>query len=113
MEHKIKKLQVTDEKSLIEMDKSRAKDIKTRFGMDRLVEDLIQEAMSRGEFNDLPGTGKPLKEDISMQNPHIDFITYKMNEVQKFYNQFQFNLVFNPLIKNTNFTGLDKKRVYS
>lgn len=81
MEHKIQKLQVTDEKSLIEIDKSRAKDIKTRFGMDRLVEDLIQEAMSKGEFNDLPGTGKPLKDDVSMQNPHIDFITFKLNEV--------------------------------
>ena len=84
MEHKIQKLQVTDEKSLVEKDKNRrAKDVKTQFGMDRLVEDLIQEAMLRGEFNDLRGSGKPLKNDPSIQNPYIDFVTYKLNEVQK------------------------------
>lgn len=63
------------------MDKQRAKDIKTRFGMDRLVEDLIQEAMNKGEFNDLPGMGKPLKENTNTRNPYVDFVTYKLNEI--------------------------------
>jgi hypothetical protein len=31
--------------------------------MDRIVEARIQEAISRGDFDKLPGRGKPLKED--------------------------------------------------
>lgn len=47
--------------------------------MDRLVEDLIQESMSRGEFDNLAGRGKPLKHQAS--NPYVDFVTHKMNQV--------------------------------
>jgi len=47
--------------------------------MDRLVEDLIQESMSRGEFDNLAGSGKPLRHQAS--NPYVDFITHKMNQV--------------------------------
>jgi DnaJ family protein C protein 28 len=43
------------------------------------VEDLIQESMSRGEFDNLAGTGKPLKHQAS--NPYVDFVTHKMNQV--------------------------------
>lgn len=81
LEHRLKKLQAEERNSLIGMDKQRAKDIKTRFGMDRLVEDLIQEAMNRGEFNDLKGMGKPLKENTNTRNPYVDYVTYKLNEV--------------------------------
>ncbi|KZC10676.1 DnaJ like protein subfamily C member 28, partial [Dufourea novaeangliae] len=81
IEHRLKKLQAEERNTLVGKDKERAKDIKTRFGMDRLVEDLIQEAMKKGEFNDLPGTGKPLKENINTRNPYVDFVTYKLNEV--------------------------------
>ncbi|KOC60560.1 DnaJ like protein subfamily C member 28 [Habropoda laboriosa] len=81
MEHQLKKLQAEERNTLIGMDKQRAKDIKTRFGMDRLVEDLIQEAMNKGEFKDLPGMGKPLKENTNTRNPYVDFVTYKMNEI--------------------------------
>lgn len=49
--------------------------------MDRLVEDLIQESMSRGEFDNLAGSGKPLKHQAS--NPYVDFITHKMNQVNE------------------------------
>jgi len=42
------------------------------------VEDLIQESMSRGDFNNIKPTGKPLHE----RNPHyMDFTTYKINEI--------------------------------
>ena len=51
-----------------------------RSEMDRLVEDLIQESMQRGEFDNLAGKGKPLKHQAS--NPYVDFVTYKMNQVQ-------------------------------
>lgn len=81
MEHRLKKMQSVERNTLVGMDKQRAKDIKTRYGMDRLVEDLIQESMSRGEFSDLPGTGKPLKQNICGQNPYVDFVTHKMNQV--------------------------------
>ncbi|KAJ2948882.1 hypothetical protein O0L34_g5812 [Tuta absoluta] len=54
-------------------------DIKTKYGFDRLVEDLIQESMSKGEFENLSGKGKPLKDQNL--NPYVDFTTHKLNEV--------------------------------
>ncbi|XP_053987694.1 dnaJ homolog subfamily C member 28 [Hylaeus volcanicus] len=80
-EHRLKKLHAEERNTLVGQDKERAKDIKTRFGMDRLVEDLIQEAMNKGEFKNLPGMGKPLKENTITRNPYVDFVTYKLNEV--------------------------------
>lgn len=80
MEHRLKKLQAKERNTLIGMDKQRAKDIKTRYGMDRLVEDLIQEAMNKGEFSDLPGMGKPLN-TTSVRNPYVDFVTHKLNQI--------------------------------
>lgn len=80
MEHRLKKLQAEERNTLIGMDKQRAKDIKTRYGMDRLVEDLIQEAMNKGEFSDLPGMGKPLK-STNANNPYVDFVTHKLNQI--------------------------------
>ncbi|XP_044253742.1 dnaJ homolog subfamily C member 28 [Tribolium madens] len=53
--------------------------IKTKYGLERLVEDLIQESMSRGEFSNLSGSGKPL--NYQNQNPYVDFVTHKLNEV--------------------------------
>lgn len=49
--------------------------------MDRLVEDLIQESISRGEFDNLSGSGKPLKPTTTENNPYVDFVTHKMNQV--------------------------------
>lgn len=80
MEHRLKKLQAEERNTLIGMDKQRAKDIKTRYGMDRLVEDLIQEAMNKGEFSDLPGMGKPLN-TTNVRNPYVDFVTHKLNQI--------------------------------
>lgn len=80
MEHRLQKLQAEERNTLIGMDKRKAKDIKTRYGMDRLVEDLIQEAMNKGEFSDLPGMGKPLNTK-NVGNPYVDFTTHKLNEV--------------------------------
>lgn len=81
MEHKLIKSQATERNTLVGMDKQRAKDIKTRYGMDRLVEDLIQESMNKGEFANLSGAGKPLKDNASAQNPYVDFVTHKMNQI--------------------------------
>ena len=42
------------------------------------MEDLIQESMSRGDFNNIRPSGKPLHD----RNPHyMDFTTYKINEI--------------------------------
>ena len=51
----------------------------SRYDMDRLVEDLIRESMERGEFTNIKGTGKPLKERTSY--PYVDEVTRKINEV--------------------------------
>eukprot|EP00123_Amoebidium_parasiticum_P005592 comp16751_c0_seq3/m.15082 comp16751_c0_seq3/g.15082 ORF comp16751_c0_seq3/g.15082 comp16751_c0_seq3/m.15082 type:complete len:299 (-) comp16751_c0_seq3:27-923(-) len=51
---------------------------KTTNFIDRMVEDMIQEAMKKGEFENLQGKGKPLKEQI---NHHVDRTTEKINEV--------------------------------
>lgn len=43
------------------------------------MEDLIQESIARGEFDNLPGSGKPLK--FSPENPYVDSTTHKLNQV--------------------------------
>jgi DnaJ family protein C protein 28 len=52
------------------------------FGFERLVEDLIQESMARGDFDNLPGAGKPLKKDLLIENPFVDTVTRKINQVR-------------------------------
>jgi len=47
--------------------------------IDRVVEDMIQESMRRGEFDNLPGAGKPLKH--TNYNPFVDTMTHKINEI--------------------------------
>lgn len=54
--------------------------IKTKYGFDRVVEDLIQEAMSKGQFDKLEGFGKPLSHAQS-QNPYVDFTAHKINKI--------------------------------
>jgi len=50
-------------------------------GMDMLVNDLILESMSRGEFNDLPGAGKPLPQLKEPPNPVLDRTTERLNQI--------------------------------
>lgn len=50
-------------------------------GMDRLVNDLILESMSRGEFNNLPGVGKPLPQLQEPSNPVLDRTTERLNQI--------------------------------
>lgn len=54
--------------------------IKTKYGFDRVVEDLIQEAMSKGQFEKLEGFGKPLSH-VQSQNPYVDFTQHKINKI--------------------------------
>lgn len=80
MEHRLAK-SMASENTLMKKGQGYGKkhDIKTKYGFDRLVEDLIQESMSKGEFSNLSGKGKPLKDQNP--NPYVDFTTHKLNEV--------------------------------
>ncbi|XP_044252448.1 dnaJ homolog subfamily C member 28-like [Tribolium madens] len=53
---------------------------KKKFGLERTVEEMIQESISKGEFKNLPGVGKPLP-DNDIRNPYVDFVTHRLNEV--------------------------------
>ncbi|XP_076330158.1 dnaJ homolog subfamily C member 28 isoform X1 [Tachypleus tridentatus] len=65
--------------SLVLKDASLARQFKTSQAMERIVEDLIQEAMSKGQFKNLPGSGKPLK--YVPENPYVDRMTHKLNQI--------------------------------
>lgn len=77
--HRISQIPNTEENSLVQKDKKAAKKSKIRHGIDRLVEDLIQESIAKGEFTNLKGTGKPLANQN--HNPYIDIVTHKINQV--------------------------------
>lgn len=80
MEHRMEKAKASEKTLMKKGTYGKKHDIKTKYGFDRLVEDLIQESMSKGEFENLSGKGKPLKDQNS--NPYVDFTTHKLNEVR-------------------------------
>ena len=49
--------------------------------MDRMVEDMILESMSKGSFENLPGYGKPHKFGDKDRNPYVDKVTQKLNQI--------------------------------
>jgi len=66
------------ETSIAEPEKRAIRRSKYSKVIDRLVEDLIQEAMSKGEFKNLSGSGKPLKLE---QELYVDSTTRRLNKV--------------------------------
>jgi hypothetical protein len=46
--------------------------------LDRVVEEVIRDAMARGEFDDLPGQGKPLDLDAYFAAPEDLRLAYSM-----------------------------------
>lgn len=82
LEHRVQKAQGQGAESALMTKGSFFKThaIKTKYGFDRVVEDLIQEAMSKGDFHNLKGLGQPLPNHQS-QNPYVDFTTHKMNKI--------------------------------
>ncbi|XP_015760021.1 PREDICTED: dnaJ homolog subfamily C member 28-like [Acropora digitifera] len=66
------------ETSIAEPEKRAIRRSKQSKVIDRLVEDLIQEAMSKGEFKNLSGSGKPLKLE---QELFVDSTTRRLNKV--------------------------------
>ncbi|XP_070821614.1 dnaJ homolog subfamily C member 28 [Chaetodon trifascialis] len=68
------------EGALVERDmRHRSRKIKITQAVERLVEDLIQESMARGDFRNLSGAGKPLKK--FEHNPYADPMTHNLNRI--------------------------------
>lgn len=65
---------------LVEHDMRRhSNKIKITQAVERLVEDLIQESMARGDFRNLSGAGKPLTKFVD--NPYADPMTHNLNRI--------------------------------
>lgn len=65
---------------LVERDmRQRSHKIKITQAVERLVEDLIQESMARGDFRNLSGAGKPLTK--FEHNPYADPMTHNLNRI--------------------------------
>ncbi|KAK7080439.1 subfamily C member [Halocaridina rubra] len=80
LDYRVKKYNSSyPESSLVAKDREAAKKIRTRYGIDRIVEDIIQEAIAKGDFDNLSNAGKPLKHQN--HNPYVDTVTHKLNEV--------------------------------
>ncbi|KAM3933239.1 dnaJ homolog subfamily C member 28 [Leptodactylus fuscus] len=67
------------ENSMIAKDVKHSKKVKITQAIERLVEDLIQESMAKGDFDNLSGKGKPLDKFSSC--PHIDPMTHNLNRI--------------------------------
>uniref|UniRef100_A0A3Q3XAD7 J domain-containing protein n=1 Tax=Mola mola TaxID=94237 RepID=A0A3Q3XAD7_MOLML len=68
------------EGALAERDlRQRSQKIKITQAVERLVEDLIQESMARGDFRNLSGAGKPLRK--FEHNPFADPMTHNLNRI--------------------------------
>lgn len=80
LEHRMQKVAATEGALVKKGEFFKKHAIKTKYGIDRVVEDLIQEAIHRGDFTRLKGQGKPL-EDTQSQNPYVDFVTHKINHI--------------------------------
>ena len=62
---------------MIQFSRKTTKRHHTKNAMERLVEDLIQESMAKGDFDNLKGSGKPLPQRV-IYNPYEDYTTYKV-----------------------------------
>ncbi|XP_055376625.1 dnaJ homolog subfamily C member 28 [Condylostylus longicornis] len=80
--HRVEKAQAGEKELMKKVSAGMQRDhrIKTKYGFDRVVEDLILEAMSKGDFDNLSCAGKPLSTAQS-QNPYLDFTTAKLNKI--------------------------------
>ncbi|XP_008565338.1 PREDICTED: dnaJ homolog subfamily C member 28 [Galeopterus variegatus] len=65
--------------SLTVKDVKQSKEQKITQAIERLVEDLIQESMAKGDFDNLSGKGKPLKKFSGCS--YIDPMTHNLNRI--------------------------------
>ena len=84
MDHKVEKMAYQDVSdsvnALIVKDKKAAQKIKTTNTLDRMVEDMVQKSMANGDFDNLPGSGKPLPSRTNYC-PFIDISQHNLNQV--------------------------------
>ncbi|XP_064461056.1 dnaJ homolog subfamily C member 28-like [Ornithodoros turicata] len=78
-EYRARKAKLGEKNTLVQHNATLAHQYKTTNAIERLVEDLIQESIAKGEFDNLPGFGKPLK--FAPENPFVDSMTQKLNQV--------------------------------
>ncbi|ELU01987.1 hypothetical protein CAPTEDRAFT_170613 [Capitella teleta] len=78
-EYRTGKIANEHESLLMTKDKKEARKNTVRNAIERLVEDLIAESMAKGEFENLPGSGKPLPHDS--YNPMVDSTTHNLNKM--------------------------------
>ncbi|XP_053161018.1 dnaJ homolog subfamily C member 28 [Hemicordylus capensis] len=64
---------------MLAKDVKQSKKAKITQAIERLVEDLIQESMAKGDFDNLSGKGKPLQKFSDY--PHIDPMTHNLNRI--------------------------------
>lgn len=80
LDYRKQKLEAQDQQNtMMAMDIQQSKKIKITQAVERLVEDLIQESMARGDFDNLSGKGKPLQKFL--QYPYIDPMTHNLNRI--------------------------------
>jgi len=79
-EHRMSKLAAQHEDRVVTRERRTVKKHTTRSQIDRVVEDLIQESMADGQFDNLAGKGQPLPDRVDY-NPYADFTTHKMNQI--------------------------------
>lgn len=79
-EHRVGKVVGQAEDRLVTLERKRVKKQQVRNQIERLVEDLIQESISKGDFDNLAGKGQPLPNKVDY-NPYTDFTTHKMNQI--------------------------------
>ncbi|CAE1170722.1 DNAJC28 [Acanthosepion pharaonis] len=78
-EYQVKKFTYMQEDAIVLKEKKFTRKLKISSAIDRVVEDLIQEAISKGEFHNLSGSGKSLS--FSNHNPMLDITTHNLNKI--------------------------------
>ncbi|XP_033002844.1 dnaJ homolog subfamily C member 28 [Lacerta agilis] len=81
MEYRKQKMerQLVMSDAILAKDVRQSKKAKITQAIERLVEDLIQESMAKGDFENLSGKGKPLQKFSDC--PHIDPMTHNLNRI--------------------------------
>ncbi|XP_048348337.1 dnaJ homolog subfamily C member 28 [Sphaerodactylus townsendi] len=81
MEYRKQKMesQFATSSAMLAKDIRQSKKVKITQAIERLVEDLIQESMAKGDFDNLSGKGKPLQKFSDC--PHIDPMTHNLNRI--------------------------------
>ncbi|XP_014778107.2 dnaJ homolog subfamily C member 28, partial [Octopus bimaculoides] len=78
-QYRIEKYGETEDSAMVVKDKKATRKHKISNTIDRVVEDLIQDAMSKGEFHNLSGAGKPIV--YKNVTTTLDSHTHRLNQV--------------------------------